>query len=165
MHFPGLSPQVQVLGYSPKAQTWLGLFFLPSKFRVAQVTRCLGESTLTRCVMHLINSFIPAAQFPGCAAGDLSQVCHVSLLGSWSLAVTLLADANHPESQEDLISNWEPDHSLVEDVVTGTEIAPLPSGSGCRLPASLPLAGCGPVCIWLALLWYSLSPLFCEWAR
>ena len=53
-----------------------------SQVQAAQVTRCLGESTLTRCVMHLINSFIPAAQFPGCAAGDLSQVCHVSLLGS-----------------------------------------------------------------------------------
>ena len=41
VYFPGLSPQVQVLGYSPKAQTWLALCFFPSKFRVAQVTRCL----------------------------------------------------------------------------------------------------------------------------
>ena len=41
---------------------------------------------------------------------------------------------------------------------------PLPSGSGCHLPASLPLAGDGLVCCRLALLWYSLSCLFCEWA-
>ena len=41
---------------------------------------------------------------------------------------------------------------------------PLPSGSGCHPPASLPLAGDGLVCSLLALLWYSLSSLFCEWA-
>jgi len=38
------------------------------------------------------------------------------------------------------------------------------SGSGCRWPASLPLAVDGAVCSQLALLWHSLSPLFCEWA-
>ena len=36
------------------------------------------------------------------------------------------------------------------------------SGSGCHLPSSLPLAKDGLVCSQLALLWYSLSPLFCE---
>ena len=38
------------------------------------------------------------------------------------------------------------------------------SSSGCYPPASLPLVGDGPVHSRLALLWYSLSPLFCEWA-
>ena len=38
------------------------------------------------------------------------------------------------------------------------------SSSGCHPPASLPLMGVGPVRSRLALLWYSLSPLFCEWA-
>jgi len=38
--------------------------------------------------------------------------------------VTLLADVNHPGSLEDLVSNWEPAHSLVEDAVTGAEIVP-----------------------------------------
>ena len=33
------------------------------------------------------------------------------------------------------------------------------------MPASLPLVGGGLVRSWLALLWYSLSPLFCEQAR
>ena len=42
---------------------------------------------------------------------------------------------------------------------------PSPSGSGCRLPTSLPLAGDGLVRSQLALLWYSLSPLFCEWTQ
>ena len=41
----------------------------------------------------------------------------------------------------------------------------MPSGSGCHPPASLPPARVGPVRCRLALLWYSLSPLFCEWAR
>ena len=96
-----------------------------------------------------------------------SQACRVSPLGSWSLAATLLADVNHPESQEDLVSNWEPARSLVADV-SGAEIAPfLLALAAARLPpACLPASSRG----WagphpLALLWYSLSPLFCERAR
>ena len=45
-------------------------------------------------------------------------------------------DVNRPGSQEDLVSNWEPAHSLVEDAVSGAEFAPLPSGSGCYPLAS-----------------------------
>ena len=37
---------------------------------------------------------------------------------------TLLVDVNCPGSQEDLVSNWEPAHSLVEDAISGAEIAP-----------------------------------------
>ena len=77
--------------------------------------------------------------------------------------MTLLADVNCPGSQEDLVSNWEPAHSLVEDAISGAEIAP-------RLlalaVACLPLWwGEGLVHSRLALLWYSLNPLFCEWAK
>ena len=54
----------------------------------------------------------------------------------------LLKDVNHPGSQEDLVSNWEPAHSLVEDAISGAEFAP-------RLlvlaVAHLPPAGDGPV--------------------
>ena len=32
-------------------------------------------------------------------------------------------DVNCPGSQEDLVSNWEPAHSLVEDAISGAEIA------------------------------------------
>ena len=39
------------------------------------------------------------------------------------------------------------------------------SGSGCYPPASLPPAVDGRVRSQLALLWYSLSPLFCEWTQ
>ena len=80
--------------------------------------------------------------------------------------MTLLADVNHPGSQEDVVSNWEPARSLVEDATLwGRECSsPLPSGLGCHTPASLPpeRGGEGPTCSQLALLWYSLNPLFCE---
>ena len=37
--------------------------------------------------------------------------------------MTLLADVNHLGSQEDEVSSWEPAHSLVEDAISGAEIA------------------------------------------
>ena len=79
--------------------------------------------------------------------------------------MTLLADINHPGSQEDIVSNWEPAHSVVEDASLWGGDCPLPSGSGWHIPASLPLAEEEPVCSRLALFWFSLNPLFCEQAR
>ena len=71
--------------------------------------------------------------------------------------MALLADVNHPGFQEDLVSNWEPARSLVEKTVSGAKIAPFPLR---LLPACLSASSGG----WagLALLWYLLSPLFCE---
>ena len=90
-------------------------------------------------------------------------MCRVSPLRSSSLTATFLTDVNHPKSiQEDLVSNWEPAHSLVEDAISGAEIA----------PHFLALAvACQPIFLWqedgpvhsqLAFLWYLLSPLFWE---
>ena len=115
----------------------------------------------------LITSPIPAALFPGCTVGAPPQVCHVSILGNWSLAETLLADVNCVGSQEDLVSNWEPAHSLAGHAVSGAEIAPpAPRPATPRLLAlavtRLPLAGDALVCSQPVLLWYSLSPLFYE---
>ena len=45
-HFPGLSPQLQVLGYSTKAQTQLGLRFVPFPGRSSSGNQVLGEHTL-----------------------------------------------------------------------------------------------------------------------
>ena len=79
--------------------------------------------------------------------------------------MTLLVDVNHPGSQEDMVSNWEPAHILLEDAVSGAKIAPCPPAL-----AVTPL----PFCLQrveelvrsqLAVLWYSLNPLFCEQAR
>jgi len=160
--------QVQVLGYSTGAQTQLCMCFVPFPGPSSSGNQLLGEHTVPRGPCILITFPVPGTWFPRCIVRALSQVCHVSPLGSWSQAVTLLADVNRSGSQEDLVSNWEPAHSLVEDAgLWGWEwSSPLPSSSGCHLPASLPPAvGEGPVCIRLALLWYSLNPLFCEKAR
>ena len=80
--------------------------------------------------------------------------------------MTLLVDVNHPGSQEVLVSNWEPAHSLLEDAGSGVEFAPCLSSSRCCLPACLPpcLQWDGPVRSRLALLWYSLI-LCSEWAQ
>ena len=48
----------------------------------------------------------------------------MSPLGSRSLAATLLADVNCLGSQEDLVSNWEPVHNLLEDAISGAKIDP-----------------------------------------
>ena len=53
----------------------------PSQVREVQATRCL-VSALSPGAVHLITSAVPAARFPGCAAGMPSQVCRVSPLGS-----------------------------------------------------------------------------------
>ena len=76
--------------------------------------------------------------------------------------MTLLSDVNSLGFQEDLVSNWEPAHSLVEDFISGAEIAPYLSALAV---ACLPLClrcGNGLVCSQVAPLWYSLNPLFCE---
>ena len=71
---------------------------------------------------------------------------------------------NHPGSQEDLVSNWEPAGSLVKGAISETKIGPrLPTLAATCLPLCLQ-RGQGPVRSQLALLWYLLSPLFCEQA-
>ena len=93
------------------------------------------------------------------------QTYHVSPLGSWSQAVTLLASVNRPGSQEDVVINWQPAHSLVEDAVSGTEIAAAPC-----LPALV--STCLPLCLQgQRALYGSRLALFCIrsvfvlWAR
>ena len=156
--------QVQVLGYSTKAQIKFGLRFVPFSVPSSSGNKVLGELTVSdvRCILSPSHSqplsFLGVPQEP-------SQVCRVSPLGSWSQAVTLLADVNHPGSQEDLVSTWEPAHNLVEDAIFGAKIfPPLPALAVAHLPLSLQ-QGYGPVCSQLAVLWYSLNPLFCELAR
>ena len=94
----------------------------PSHIQASQKTRCLVSTLSPGRVVCLITSPLPAAQFPACAVGVSSEVCCLSPLGNGSLAATLLVDVNHPGSQEDLVSNWEPAHCLVEDAVSGAEI-------------------------------------------
>ena len=62
------------------------------------------------------------------------------------ISVTFMEDVNHPGSQEDLVRNWEPAHSLVEDAISGAKIDPrLPALSVTHLPLCLwPRGGAGP---------------------
>ena len=62
MYFPG---QVQVLRYSTKAQTRLGLRFVPFPGVSSSGDQVLGERTLPSWAVCLITSHVPAAQFPG----------------------------------------------------------------------------------------------------
>ena len=69
-----------------------------------------------------------------------------------------------------MVSNWKPAHSLVEDTHLWDQdwSSHLPSNSGCHSPASLPpTEGREQRAVHsrLALLWYCLSPLFCEQHR
>ena len=138
------TPQRRRLGWA--------CIFCPSPVRATQVTRCLVSAHSPGGVGHLITSLVPASRFPGCAVGAPSQLCPVSPLGSWSLAVILLADVNHPGSQEDSVSNWEPARSLVEDAISRAEL-PLAFWLW-LLPACLPASRRG----WAGLLLAS-SPL------
>ena len=71
--------------------------FDPSPAEAAQAARSL-RSALSPGAMRLIPSWVPAS-----VSGRASGVCLVSLLGILSLDTTLLADVNHPESQNSLV--------------------------------------------------------------
>ena len=74
--------------------------------------------------MHLIASPVAATRFPGCAAGVPCQVCCVSVSsGELISGCDPPGECQLPGSQEDLVSNWDPARSLVEDAVSGAEIA------------------------------------------
>ena len=79
--------------------------------------------------------------------------------------MTLLADVNLPGSQEDLASNWEPACSLVEHAISAADFAPRLLAQAVARQSLCLLWGEGPVHSRLALLWYSLSVLFCELVR
>ena len=85
---------VPVLGFSTKAPTRLGLHFVASPAGAAQAARSL-TSALAPGAVSLIPSMVPAS-----ASVPTGWVRLVSVLGSWSLAVTLPMDVRHPESQE-----------------------------------------------------------------
>ena len=68
--------------FSTKAQTRLGLRFVPFPGPRSSGNQALGKCTTPGGVVHLITSPVAAAWFPGFATGVPSQVCCVSPLGS-----------------------------------------------------------------------------------
>ena len=115
------------------------------------------------CLNHLPGPSCSVSQ--GCRKHAISGVLCVSSRALISGCDTP-GRCQHLESQEDMVSNWEP-HSLVEDTISGAAIA--------AAPCLLTLAVVGlPLCLqrWEgpthsqpALLCYSLNPLFCECSR
>ena len=151
------------LGIPQRHRVGWGCVLCPSQVHVAQATRYL-VSTLSPDVWW---------SYPGGLSLPPSQL--LTYLGvQWEhrlrCAMCLLWGADlwlRPSWWMSIVQNpkksWLATKlacSLVEDAVSGLRL-PL-SGFGCLLPASLPLAGEGPVLSQLTLLWYSLSPLFCE---
>ena len=130
------------------------------------MTRCLASalSQWTLCLNHLPG--------PGCSVSWVRCDSTVSALpcvssGKLTSGCYVLADVNCPGSQEDVVSIWEPAHSLVENAGLGLRLQqPLAFSFWLSLAClSASGAGEGPVCSRLALVRYSLNPLFCERAR
>ena len=143
-----------VFGFFTKAQTRLGLRFVPSMARAAQAARSL-IGTLSTGAVRLFPSAVPAS-----VSAHASRVRLVSVLRSWSLASPSWRMSTFQNLRESLVRNWRPVCSVGGDAVSGAEFAPFPS------PCLLPPAGGGPVRSRLALLWdRSVLPLFCESAR
>ena len=65
-----------------KTQTQLGPCFVPFPGPSSSGDQVLGEHTVPDGLYVLITLPVTAAWFPGCTARALSQVCHVSPLGS-----------------------------------------------------------------------------------
>ena len=80
-HFPGLSCSGSGLGYSTRAQTWLGVRFVPFPGLNISGHQVLGECTVPGAPFILIAYLVLAPWLPRCTERAATQVCHVSPLG------------------------------------------------------------------------------------
>ena len=78
MHFQIYTTQVQVLGYSTKAQTQLGPRFVPFPGPSSSGDQVLGERCLPRWGMHLTTSLVQPLGFLG-GSGCAHLQCVVCL--------------------------------------------------------------------------------------
>ena len=135
MPFPGLSCSGSPMlckGIDPD-----GLRFVPFPGPSNSGERVLHEHTVPVGPGVFCPSLVLAAGFPRCTMRAQSQVCSMSPMGSRSQAVTLLVCVNHPGSQEDMVSNWQPGQFDERCSLCGQDCnSPLPSSSGCCTPAS-----------------------------
>ena len=90
------------------------LSHLPGPGRSAPQVRHESTASGGPCLSHLPGPGRSASRVR--CESSASGVLRVSSGERWQ-AVTLLADVSHPGSQEDMVSSWEPAHSLVEDAL------------------------------------------------
>ena len=156
---------VPVFGYSTKAQTRLGLRFVPSPAGAAQAARSLtGALSLVWCAGAL-SAPRSQTQFP-CAIGCalcLFWKADIWLRPSWRMSTI-------QNLRKSLVRDWEPVCSLVGDALSGAEFAPFPSplppasGGGWAGPppasSSLGSLSSSFVLGTAAVCWISVSKLF-----
>ena len=92
------------MGYSTKAQTWLGLRFAPIPGPSSSGHQVLGVRIRPQLEAAASSLPHPSRSVFWVYKKRAFSVCRVSILGSWILAATLPADVDHPESQEVLVS-------------------------------------------------------------
>ena len=98
------------------------MHFVPFPGPSSSGDKVLGQHTLPRCS---VSYHLPGPSPLVSWVRHESTTSDVPCVSSAELIfATLLVDVNCPGSQEDLVSNWEPAHSLVEDAISGAEIAP-----------------------------------------
>ena len=109
----------------------------PSQVRAPQATRCLASAFSQVCATSY---HLPGPSLSVSWVWSDSAVSGVPCVSSGGL----ISDCNppggcqHPGLQEDLVSNWGPACSLVEDAISGAEIAPcLPTLAAACLPFCL----------------------------
>ena len=114
----------------------------PSWVWAAQAARCLGEHCPRRAMASLTSPVSCSVSREHRESAVSGVLCVFSQQLIWE-AVTFLADVNPPGYQGDVVSSWEPACSLVEDAISGAEIAPrFLALAVARLPVCL-LAGWG----------------------
>ena len=98
VHFPGLSCSGSGSRVLHKGIDLVGPIFVHFPGPSRSGDQVLSEHSRPQLEAESYLFPRPSAQFSGYTTGVPSQVCHVSLLGSWSLAATLLAYVSCPES-------------------------------------------------------------------
>ena len=148
--------QVSDCSAGPPSKADIVFCALPRSKQLRQPAAWLAHCS--RWAVHL--NHLPR---PSCLVSRVhckSTVSGVPCVSSGELISGCKAPVNCSGSQEDLVSNWEPAYSLVEDAISGGKISPcLLALAVARLPLCLWL-GDGPVRSQLALLWCLLSQSF-----
>ena len=117
--------------------------FVPFPVLSSSGDRVLGECTVPGGQCILITSLVQPLGFPGVLRKHHLR-CAICLL--WGADLRLRNSWQMSTIQENMVSNWEPAHSLMEDAGLWGRDCPLPSSSGCHKPVSLPLVVGGGTC-------------------